>query len=281
MVTAKFSPSDYVKAYRNLEIMTARGCKQTGVVQYLCRIYTPGLYAEADSFWQAVMPVILKKKLIIYNDLPWLAECFHGKGSPGWIRYALWAVDQVNPDEVPKYRDDLSGDDRIDKVCMKFIGVDCNGFAGNYCVDNLHPGCPPANFPNLLPALWKNLSPISWRSKVSDIKPLDVLIYPGNHHIAIIDSKQGSTFTICQSTGGGPQTSFGHTIQEAGSSDNTPQFQVSNGTGLYGPPPSQLPALLRIKSIGFNPDIPRIHEVPVILHLTNTSSQVVVRKSGA
>ncbi len=255
-VNAKVSPSTYVQWYKVIDVWTSAGpVKSASVTRYLCNLPKYGGVGDSPLFWQSILRAAQAGRVFYRHDQAEAAgQCFWGKGTPDDVRNALRIVEDVaiavpNHPDLKPFRNVLDGDDRIAKVCSTYIGVDCNGFIGNYGVENRLPLASP----NLVPNLWENVCRSEkWRSKVEDIKPLDVLIWPHGAHIAIIDSIQGDTFTICQATGGvGPQTSFGHVIAAAKRDDDGPKFLVGNGTGKYGPPPPTLPATVRIKSIGF------------------------------
>lgn len=256
-VVAKVLPSTYVQWYKAIDVLTSAGLVRSASVQrYLCNLPQYGGIGDSPVFWQSILIAAKAGKIFYREDqLAGASQCFWGKGTPDDVAHALRVVEDValampNHPALQPFRDVLSGDDRVAKVCEKYIGLDCNGFIGNFGKEN---GLPSAD-PNLVPNLWANVGPRNeWRSSVDQIKPLDVLIWPAGAHIAIIDSIQGSQFTICQATGGsGPQTSSGHAISAAKKdAENRPQFLVGAGLGKYGPPPATLPATVRIKSIGF------------------------------
>ncbi|HKV78250.1 MAG TPA: hypothetical protein VJP02_08935 [Candidatus Sulfotelmatobacter sp.] len=253
-IVPKIPPSAYVNWYKSIDVWTSAGpVKEASVTRYLCNLPQYGGLGDSLSFWQSIIQAGRAKQVTWSSDKIYGAtQCFYGKGSPDDVAYALRIVEDVaaaalDHPALKPFRSILEDeDDRLADVCTKYIGVDCNGFVGNYGKENALPKADR----NLLPSLWKNVGPIDeWRSSVDDIKELDVLIWPHGSHIAIIDSMDHGQFTICQSTGGGgPQTSTGHTIKAAGqTAEGTAQFAVSGGS----PRPITLPATVRIKSVGF------------------------------
>jgi hypothetical protein len=255
-------PSAYVNRYKQIGVRTHDGqIKQVSMSRYLCNRAEDGGVGDSPKFWQAIVQAARDAKIWYGSDAANRAgQCFWGKGTPNDVANALRIVDEVastNPEHaaLKPFGAILKGEDRINKVCQEYIGLDCNGFVGNYAKENRLPQADP----NLVPALWANLGPRGndgkpkWRAKVGEICPLDVLIWHGGAHIAIIDSVMGGQFTICQSTGpGGPQTSTAHSIAEVKNSADG-WFQVSKGMGTGGMlGPSTLPRTVQIKCVGFD-----------------------------
>jgi len=255
-VVPKIPPSAYVNWYQNIDVWTTAGpVKQASVTRYLCNIAKYGGLGDSPVFWQTILQAANAAKLFYRKDqVAGATQCFWGKAAPDDVAHALRIVEDVavNNLDYPglkPFHGILADNDRIAKVCEKYIGVDCNGFVGNYAVENSLPG----GGPNTLPNDWSNVGPVNkWRSTVAEIQPLDVLIWPDGAHIAIIDSVKNGQFAVCQSTGpGGPQTSTGHVISPATTADTTPRFKVDVGRRQDGQCPSTIPATVRIKSIGF------------------------------
>jgi hypothetical protein len=257
-IVPKIPPSDYVNWYKTIDVWTSAGpIKEASVTRYLCNAPQFGGVGDSPLFWQSILQAG-RAKSVFFNSskINGATQCFYGKGTPDDVAYALRVVEDVaeaalDHPALARFRSILEDEDnRLANVCSTYIGLDCNGFVGNYGKENALPKADP----NLVPSLWKNVGPIDqWRSSVDDIKELDVLIWPHGAHIAIIDSIDNNHFTLCQSTGGpGPQTSKGHTITRNGqTADGNPQFQVGRGTRDDGQCPPTLPANVKIKAIGF------------------------------
>ena len=253
-VVPKIPPSAYVNWYKVIDVWTSAGpIKEASVTRYLCNSPQFGGVGDSPLFWQSILQAG-RANQVYWNSthIDGATQCFYGKGSPDDVANALRVVEDVavaaldHPALKPFRKILQDPDSRLAEVCSTYIGVDCNGFVGNYGKENDLPKADP----NLIPSLWKNVGPIDqWRSRVEDIAELDVLIWPHGSHIAIIDSMDHGQFTICQSTGGGgPQISTGHTITAAGqTAEGTPQFAVSAGS----PRPVTMPAKVRIKPVGF------------------------------
>jgi hypothetical protein len=257
-IVPKIPPSAFVNWYKAIDVWTSAGpIKEASVTRYLCNLPQYGGVGDSPLFWQSIIQAGRAKQVTWRGDkISGATQCFYGKGSPDDVEYALRVVEDVaeaalDHPALKPFRSILEDEDnRLATVCEKYIGVDCNGFVGNYGKENALPRADP----NLVPSLWKNVGPIDqWRSSVDAISPLDVLIWPHGAHIAIIDSVDNGLFTICQSTGGGgPQTSARHTITAAGkTAEGDPQFTVSGGARDDGQRPPTLPANVRIKAIGF------------------------------
>jgi hypothetical protein len=255
---ASVPPSTYVIWYKVIDVWTDRDVdkfQQASVTRYLCNLEKFGGLGDSLNLWQSILTAGSGDLPVGGAKLDRATQVFYGKGTPDDVAIALRVVDYVarkNLDHpaLAKFKSILSGDDRLASVCEKYIGVDCNGFVGNYAKEM---GVPQAS-PNLVPGLWKNVGPINkWRSSVADIQPFDVLIFPSNSHIAMVDKVSAGTLTICQSTGpGGPQTSSGHSVSLAAPADGDTPAQFTVGTGMTegGEHPSTLPNTVRIKSIG-------------------------------
>ena len=165
------------------------------VNRYLCNLEKFGGLGDSLNLWQSILTAGRGDLPVSGAKLDRATQVFYGKGTPDDVAIALRVVDWVarkQPDHpaLAKFKSVLSGDDRVAEVCKKYIGVDCNGFIGNYAQEM---GVPQAG-PNLVPGLWKNVGPIDrWRSAVADIQPYDVLIFPSNSHIAMVDSVAAGT----------------------------------------------------------------------------------------
>lgn len=116
---------------------------------------------------------------------------YAGKGSPEDISDILWLarhydlVDAQQPAAGPKkhFRADATWTPQ--KYCDAYIGLDCNGFVGNYVEHVMGKSGYTGDTP--IPHYY---STGVVRTKLDDIQPLDLLIWTDFGHIAIIDSLQ-------------------------------------------------------------------------------------------
>jgi hypothetical protein len=100
-----------------------------------------------------------------------------GKGSPEEIAIALHLVAKFKLYDK-KIASEAAG---IKDYCDKYIGLDCNGFVGNYARAigrSKGPSTPIGAY-----------DPKSiLRTKLEDVQPDDVMVWPDHGHITVIDS---------------------------------------------------------------------------------------------
>ncbi|MGE3166794.1 MAG: hypothetical protein AB7O52_17965 [Planctomycetota bacterium] len=149
------------------------------------------------------------------GDVSWM-NVFSGKGSPEQIGTALRYVPLYREAILRKYPQyecsKLLGkcspeqpQAMLQAVCDKYIGLDCNGFVGNF-VHGVDPKLAPAAGNTGIGTYWSKRTTV--RKTLDDICTLDIVIWR-DYHIAIVDNYQWVgdqwRFSIAQSTGGGPQ----------------------------------------------------------------------------
>ncbi|WP_446807908.1 hypothetical protein ACH50O_11355 [Methylomonas sp. 2BW1-5-20] len=146
---------------------------------------------------------------------------FTGKGSPEAIGAVLSTLADYEEKFVKKFGGlsyennyalkltaDLLGDsslswqDTLQAICDEFIGLDCNGFVGNWllkCDSSLKLNEQSG------PGTVRGKGKVK-RMHLKDIEEWDVAIWPGNIHIAAIErpGSSDSKFWMCQSAGDGP-----------------------------------------------------------------------------
>lgn len=146
---------------------------------------------------------------------------FTGKGSPEAIGAVLSTLADYRVPFVKKYGgltyesnyalkltadllDDpaLSWNDTLQAICDEFIGLDCNGFVGNWLLkaDKSLKLTEQSN-----PAVVKNAAKRR-RQSLSEIEEWDIVIWENNSHIAALNQTGSSStrFDLCQSAGDGP-----------------------------------------------------------------------------
>lgn len=175
------------------------------------------------------------------GDLAWMSV-FTGKGSPESIATALeyvyrfrdqiirsypgWECSRVLAAHSPEQPQAL-----LQAISDKYLGLDCNGFVGNF-VHRVAPKMAPQAGNTWIGAYYPNR--VIVRQTVDEVDIMDVLIWR-DYHIAIVDNYQWLgdhwRFSIAQSTGGGPQI-YLHRLTAKGGGKFT--FHTVHGTQVGG-----------------------------------------------
>ena len=165
-------------------------------------------------------------------------DVFTGKGSPDAIGNVLATLADYSDKFIARFGksggaartcadfladDNSSWQDTMQAISDAFLGLDCNGFVGNWlqtCDHALKLG--PQNGPRQVYNQCKQT-----RTSLDDIEDADVIVWANFSHIATIDTEAGAgspKFNVCQSAGGGPR------INEYTISVKSPgKFQLSGG----------------------------------------------------
>jgi hypothetical protein len=124
---------------------------------------------------------------------PSLALAHMGKGSPKEIALALRLVARYKL--YDRHLDMKLG---VANYCNDFIGLDCNGFVGNYARAFGSSTLTPSTDINLF------APDANRRTKLEDVRAYDVMVWPDYQHITIINSigpvtpgPGGKTFRDC------------------------------------------------------------------------------------
>lgn len=149
------------------------------------------------------------------GNVAWM-NVFSGKGSPEAISTALawvYAYREELIKKYPKYECSLllAGQSpeqpqmMLQAVSDKYIGLDCNGFVGNF-VKKVNSKLAP-NGANTEIGFYYTKR-VAARKTADDIDIMDLIIWR-DYHIAIVDNYQWLNdqwrFSVAQSCGGGPQ----------------------------------------------------------------------------
>jgi len=191
-----------VNAYRNLSRGAASngGCDDALLVKDALRQVAPDVWTRAGGS-------------VSYMDV------FTGKGSPEAIAGVMQAFYDYSDRFIKTFPkgnnpvgrcstwlgdDDLSWQDSLQNICHEFIGLDCNGFVGNWL-----KRCDPSLklTQNSVPRDVYNARRLT-RQTVSEIGYWDIVVWADFSHIAaILDEGGGGSprFYVCQSAGGGPR----------------------------------------------------------------------------
>jgi hypothetical protein len=127
-----------------------------------------------------------------------------GKGSPEEIAIALHLVARYKLYDKIYASDPAAG---VRDYCDKYIGLDCNGFVGNYARATGRAKVPNTPIGSYAPDKVR-------RTRIEDVKADDVLVWPDNGHIAVIhsidslttgsDGKPARDCVVVESTAGNP-----------------------------------------------------------------------------
>lgn len=178
----------------------------------------------------------------LISRCPAMMQVHSGKGSIDEIATCLHLIALFGLYDKKKFGDDAASGVR--DYCDKYIGLDCNGFVGNYARHIRAGKVPDTQIPSYAP---KNLR----RTKLESVAPLDVLVWTDFGHIAIIDSiqriatgkdnKPALDCVVVESSGGNPSggndTKNGglqhstYSIRSVGK-DNIFQVERPKGKGL-------------------------------------------------
>ncbi|MBZ5626409.1 MAG: hypothetical protein LAQ69_48170 [Acidobacteriia bacterium] len=218
-VAAWKTPEEFLRDYKNISVTTAAGGTSTvSLNTYRCAREDDGGLGDALPFLQAVRSAANQAKMkrewdVLMTKASTLV--FWGKGAPGDIGKVLSAIDGVasNAAALPgfgTFRPSVDRPNRLQFICDTYLGVDCNGFVGNYA---RLLGVPDAD-PELPPPGWLTIGTKNLRESPEEIARGDVVIWAGGVHIALVERAavegRGSVLDVVQSTAGGPQLTRRH-----------------------------------------------------------------------
>ena len=246
MAISSFYPSDLLDEYKSLWTRAESTLVTISINKYRCRIPGYGGTADAELVKDGFLSIEGGQILNSVGGPFVFVDVFTGKGSPNGIVKVIQAIYEYRLAYVKKFSG-LSGPmgecaallkknegnpkNLLQEFCDAYLGLDCNGFVGNFVarakrssMTNLVSFGPQTDIATFL-----RVGKI--RKSIDGMDDLDVLIFPNNVHIAIIDSfDDESHVNVVQSTGGGPQTSR-HQLVAAGNN----QFTLLPPTKVAGP----------------------------------------------
>jgi hypothetical protein len=216
-----FGPAEALSAYKNMECSVAGGTAIVSVNKYR----NANKASAATGGCQDAL--VLKDRLRGVAKDAWdraggstaYVDVFVGKGSPWAIAGVLetlaahadaFAKAYLKSKGTPEGRcaailanDDLEWEEALQRICNEFIGLDCNGFVGNW----LKVVQPDFKLNQNDRADNVRAKAKAYRSNASEIEAWDVMCYTKNEHIAAVNSVSGPPyrFMVCQSAGGGPR----------------------------------------------------------------------------
>jgi len=213
------TPLKMLMRYWNLEVVTPEGKAQIMVNSYKCRTPAFGGTVNEEKIKDAFIGVS-KKKIIDESGgpLPYV-DAFVGKASPETFETVLALVYQYRDAFIAAYGKTHSEPYRtcakilaqnvrpqriLQEFCDKYMGLDCNGFVGNFVAKADHSLKLKANSSIKHEFFHKKTT---LRASADEVQGKDLIIWSNFQHIASIDVGLNNEFFVCQSTGGGPQAS--------------------------------------------------------------------------
>jgi len=218
-----YGPSDMLSTYKNIECSVAGGTAVVSVNKY--RNASHGSVASGGCQDAIVIKDLLHQ---VASDA-WsraggpkaYVEVFLGKGSPWAISSVLETLAAYSDAFIGKFgksapgsparkcadflsNDNLSWEQTLQAICDEYIGLDCNGFVGNW----LRVVAPELKLTPDSRADPVRQRAQAIRTRLEDIEYWDVMCYTKNEHIAVVDGRSAissSQFRVCQSAGGGPR----------------------------------------------------------------------------
>lgn len=215
-----YGPEQALATYKNLVCVTP-----DGPVTVSINIYrnannkadqggTQDAVRIKDSLFRVARPAIV----LMGGNVPFV-DVFLGKGAPQDIIAVLEMLVVYSPAYIkanakagnsPEGRcaalladPKLSWKDTLQQICNQWIGLDCNGFVGNW----LKLVLPESKLNQNSRANDVRAKAKATRRNLADIEYWDVMCYCKNEHIAAVNNRGSSpvSFQVCQSAGGGPR----------------------------------------------------------------------------
>jgi len=213
-----WGPAEALSTYKNMECSVAGGTAVVSVNHYRNANHT------SDKSG-------CKNALVIKDRLRGIAKDAHsraggvtnyvgvfmGKGSPWAIAAVLETLAVYSDAFIKAYaknkgspeakcaailaNDDITWDQTLQQICDEYIGLDCNGFVGNW----LKVVQPDFKLHQDHRADEVRSKAKTYRTKLDQIEYWDLMCYTKNEHIAAINGVQDGKFMVCQSAGGGPR----------------------------------------------------------------------------
>jgi hypothetical protein len=240
------SPAGMLYAYKNMECSVAGGTAVVSVNRYKNANHAP----EKSSSCKTALTVsyalhgVGKDVYSRAGGQEAYVDVFSGKGSPSSIAAVLESFWVYADRFVAKHGkdskgsptgkvasflsdDDLTWEQALQKICDEYIGLDCNGFVGNW----LKKVAPELKLNQHSKADPVRAQAKKYRASVSEIENWDVMCYAKNEHIAAVQcaGNRPGSFIVCQSAGGGPRMNeFG--FLPAGRDKNGARFKLAAPT---------------------------------------------------
>jgi hypothetical protein len=213
------TPLKMLMRFWNLEVSTPDGSAQIMVNSYKCRTPAYGGTVNEEKIKDAFIG-ISKKKIIEESGGPYpYVDAFVGKATPETFETVLalvWKYREAflsayGKTHAEPYRtcakilaQDVRPQRILQEFCDKYMGLDCNGFVGNF-VDKADHSLKLKPNSSIQHGFFPKKTAL--RTSADEIEGNDVIIWSNFQHIAAIDVGFSDEFFVCQSTAGGPQAS--------------------------------------------------------------------------
>lgn len=216
-----YQPTDMLEDFKSISLTTDRGSTTIAVNSYRCRNPAYGGTADAEQVKDGFIGVSNRAIINQAGGAVPYVNVFVGKGSPEEFATVLGLVLDYKDAFVKtygkygdvrgqcaklfaKYRDDQWAE-MLQAFTDKYLGLDCNGFVGNYVRRARLSTLGPSNYPSEYFSRHRK----RLRKTLNDVSNGDILVWTNMQHIAIIDTvlqlETGTRVSVCQSTAGGPQ----------------------------------------------------------------------------
>ena len=244
-----YYPSDLLDEYRNIGVSSDGASATVRVTKYRNASHSADEGGTKDSELVKDGFGSVSKWKIVHEagGAGHLVDVFTGKGSPEDIATVLGLVLKYKDDFIKQYKGDKGPQGACARLleqnqdtqgllqafCDAHVGLDCNGFVGNYAKKLRAAGLGPQNSPKQFYERRR-----ATRQTMDDMVNLDVIVWADFSHIAVVDSFDASLtrVNIAQSTGGGPQM--------------TAHGLVPQGNGLFRlAPPSKVGGPVHVVSL--------------------------------
>lgn len=221
-----YYPEDMLKAFKAIAVNAAGTPVTISVNKYrnndAANYKSPdkGGTQDALKVKDALMSLGMKDVLARAGGPNAYVGVFVGKGSPEAIGAVMETLVDYSERYIERYKkssgvlkkvadwladENLSWQATLQNVCDEVVGLDCNGFVGNWV---RHRDNTSKIGPNTRPRDVFDMRKKTKRRKIDDIQPKDVIVWANYSHIAAVDwrpTSEAPKFNICQSAGGGPR----------------------------------------------------------------------------
>jgi hypothetical protein len=221
-----YYPEDMLNEYKNIAVNAAGSTVTISVNKY--RNNDHGNYPspekggtqDALKVKDSMLSLGAKDVLARAGGASPFVGVFVGKGSPQAIAAVMEMLVDYSDRYIERFRksggvtkkvadwladENLSWQATLQNVSNEVVGLDCNGFVGNWAKHRDSTSKIEANTPQkyIYSARKKKA-----RRKIDEIQPMDFIVWANMSHIAAIDwrlAPDAPKFNICQSAGGGPR----------------------------------------------------------------------------